>query len=243
MASGIVDKLLIYDQALAAVDALRADVGRSRRRRSCGCSGRRSSRPALGIAIILGVLTRFSAVVGFAVLTLALFALPDDPVIAHVGAVRALIAARHPRRRPMEPGSVGPGAARGADPRSGLIRAPLVEFALATEHEMARRWAWQEDRCQATASGPRSSGRRAPTTRSAARSSRSSPARSSPPRARVGETRTRTIGCAWRSTRPRPTRCRPRTSSARSRGRPAPAPMPSSTRRSPTRASARRTWR
>ena len=38
----------------------------------------------LGIAIILGVLTRFSAVVGFAVLTLALFALPDDPVIAHV---------------------------------------------------------------------------------------------------------------------------------------------------------------
>jgi uncharacterized membrane protein YphA (DoxX/SURF4 family) len=40
---------------------------------------------ALGLAIIAGVLTRFSAAVGFAVLTLALFALPDDPVIAHVG--------------------------------------------------------------------------------------------------------------------------------------------------------------
>ena len=40
---------------------------------------------ALGLAIIVGVLTRFSATIGFAVLTLALFALPDDPVIAHVG--------------------------------------------------------------------------------------------------------------------------------------------------------------
>jgi uncharacterized membrane protein YphA (DoxX/SURF4 family) len=40
---------------------------------------------ALGLAIIFGVLTRASAVVGFAVLTLAMFALPDDPVIAHVG--------------------------------------------------------------------------------------------------------------------------------------------------------------
>ncbi|MEA2652504.1 MAG: hypothetical protein QOI85_2225, partial [Chloroflexota bacterium] len=39
---------------------------------------------ALGVAILLGVLTRFSAAAGFAVLTLALFALPDDPVIAHV---------------------------------------------------------------------------------------------------------------------------------------------------------------
>ena len=39
---------------------------------------------SLGVAILLGVLTRFSAAVGFAVLTLALFALPDDPVIAHV---------------------------------------------------------------------------------------------------------------------------------------------------------------
>ena len=31
------------------------------------------------------VALRFSAAIGFAVLTLALFALPDDPVIAHVG--------------------------------------------------------------------------------------------------------------------------------------------------------------
>jgi uncharacterized membrane protein YphA (DoxX/SURF4 family) len=39
---------------------------------------------SLGIAILLGIMTRFSAIVGFAVLTLALFALPDDPVTAHV---------------------------------------------------------------------------------------------------------------------------------------------------------------
>lgn len=40
---------------------------------------------ALGVAILLGVLTRFCAVLSFAVLALAVFALPDDPVIAHVG--------------------------------------------------------------------------------------------------------------------------------------------------------------
>jgi uncharacterized membrane protein YphA (DoxX/SURF4 family) len=40
---------------------------------------------ALGIAILAGVLTRASAIIGFLVLTLAMFALPDDPVIAHVG--------------------------------------------------------------------------------------------------------------------------------------------------------------
>jgi uncharacterized membrane protein YphA (DoxX/SURF4 family) len=39
----------------------------------------------LGIVILAGVLTRASAIVAFAVLTLALFGLPDDPVIAHVG--------------------------------------------------------------------------------------------------------------------------------------------------------------
>ena len=83
-ASGIVDKLLIYDQALAAVDRyeLTSLVPVAA---ELWVLGAIIIETALGVAIILGVLTRFSAVVGFAVLTLALFALPDDPVIAHVG--------------------------------------------------------------------------------------------------------------------------------------------------------------
>lgn len=83
-ASGIVDKLLIYDQALAAVERyeLTSVVPVTP---ELWVLGAIFIETALGIAIILGVLTRFSAVVGFAVLTLALFALPDDPVIAHVG--------------------------------------------------------------------------------------------------------------------------------------------------------------
>ena len=83
-ASGIVDKLLIHDQALAAVDRyqLTAVVPVSP---ELWVLGAILIETALGVAIILGILTRFSAVVGFAVLTLALFALPDDPVIAHVG--------------------------------------------------------------------------------------------------------------------------------------------------------------
>lgn len=83
-ASGIIDKLLIHEQALAAVDkyALTSVVPVSA---ELWVLGAILIETALGIAIILGFLTRFSAVVGFAVLTLALFALPDDPVIAHVG--------------------------------------------------------------------------------------------------------------------------------------------------------------
>jgi len=83
-ASGIVDKLLIYDQALAAVDRyqLTSVVPVAP---ELWVLGAILIETALGVAIILGMLTRFSAVVGFAVLTLALFALPDDPVIAHVG--------------------------------------------------------------------------------------------------------------------------------------------------------------
>ena len=83
-ASGIVDKLLIYDQALAAVDRyqLTSIVPVAP---EFWVLGAILIETALGVAIILGVLTRFSAIVGFAVLTLALFALPDDPVIAHVG--------------------------------------------------------------------------------------------------------------------------------------------------------------
>ena len=84
VASGIVDKLLIHEQALAAVERYRltdlVPVAPE-----LWVVGAVLIETALGIAILLGVLTRFSAVLGFAVLTLALFALPDDPVIAHVG--------------------------------------------------------------------------------------------------------------------------------------------------------------
>lgn len=83
VASGIVDKLIIYDQALAVVDRyhLTSVVPVTPEMWVVGAS---VIETTLGVAILLGVLTRFSAVVGFAVLTLALFALPDDPVIAHV---------------------------------------------------------------------------------------------------------------------------------------------------------------
>ena len=83
-ASGIADKLLIHDQALAAVEQyqLTAVVPVTP---ELWVLGAILIETALGLAIIAGVLTRFSAAVGFAVLTLALFALPDDPVIAHVG--------------------------------------------------------------------------------------------------------------------------------------------------------------
>ncbi len=83
VASGVIDKLLIHDQALAAVEryGLTAVVPVAP---DLWVLGAFLIETALGLAIVLGVLTRFSAIVGFAVLTLALFALPDDPVIAHV---------------------------------------------------------------------------------------------------------------------------------------------------------------
>lgn len=83
-ASGIADKLLIYDQALAAVDRydLTAVVPVAP---ELWVLGAILIETVLGLAIIAGVLTRFSAVIGFGVLTLAIFAIPDDPVIAHVG--------------------------------------------------------------------------------------------------------------------------------------------------------------
>ena len=83
-ASGFVDKLLIHEQALAAVDkyGLTAVVPVSA---EMWVAAAFLVETALGLAIIFGVLTRFSAAVGFAVLTQALFALPDDPVISHVG--------------------------------------------------------------------------------------------------------------------------------------------------------------
>ena len=84
VASGIVDKLLIYEQDFAVVDRyhLTSIVAVSPELWVIGAS---LIETTLGMAILLGVLTRFSAVIGFAVLTLALLALPGDPVIAHVG--------------------------------------------------------------------------------------------------------------------------------------------------------------
>ena len=84
VASGIVDKLLIYEQDFAVVDRyqLTAIVPVSPELWVLGAS---LTETTLGLAILLGVLTRFSAAVGFGVLTLALLALPGDPVIAHVG--------------------------------------------------------------------------------------------------------------------------------------------------------------
>jgi uncharacterized membrane protein YphA (DoxX/SURF4 family) len=82
--SGIVDKLVIYPQALEAVakygltDVVPVPA-------ELWVVGAGLIETSLGLAILLGVMTRFSAIVGFAVLSLALFALPDDPVIAHVG--------------------------------------------------------------------------------------------------------------------------------------------------------------
>ena len=83
-ASGIVDKLLVYEQSLAAVDkyGLTSVVPVAPELWVVGAA---LVETALGIAILLGVMTRLSAIVGFGVLTLAMFALADDPVIAHVG--------------------------------------------------------------------------------------------------------------------------------------------------------------
>lgn len=83
VASGIVDKLGIYEQALEAVHkyGLTSVVPVSPEMWVVGASAIETS---LGLAVLLGIMTRFSAIIGFTVLTLALFGLPDDPVIAHV---------------------------------------------------------------------------------------------------------------------------------------------------------------
>lgn len=83
-ASGIVDKLLIYERALAAVDNYHL-TGIVPVAPELWVVGAFAVETALGLAILAGIFTRLAAMVGFAVLTLTLFALPDDPVIAHVG--------------------------------------------------------------------------------------------------------------------------------------------------------------
>ncbi len=97
---------------------------------------------ALGLAIILGVLTRFSAVVGFAVLTLAMFALPDDPMIAHVGlfGLSSMLVITGAGRWSLDRVVLAP---------VGTASPALVEFVLPAEH------AWPAREC-ARGGGPMS---------------------------------------------------------------------------------------
>jgi uncharacterized membrane protein YphA (DoxX/SURF4 family) len=84
LASGLVDKLLVPDRALATVDKydltrlIPVDPG-------LWVVGAAGVEMALGLAILAGLFTRPAAMLAFAVLTLTLFGLPDDPVVAHVG--------------------------------------------------------------------------------------------------------------------------------------------------------------
>lgn len=84
LASGVLDKLLVYERGLQTVrqysltSIVPVDPG-------LWVVGAGLIESALGLAILLGLATRASAIVGFAVLTLTLFGLPDDPVVAHVG--------------------------------------------------------------------------------------------------------------------------------------------------------------
>jgi uncharacterized membrane protein YphA (DoxX/SURF4 family) len=84
LASGVADKLLVYNQALDAVANYHL-TGLVPVSAGLWVVGAAVVESGLGIVILAGVLTRASAIVAFAVLTLALFGLPDDPVIAHVG--------------------------------------------------------------------------------------------------------------------------------------------------------------
>jgi uncharacterized membrane protein YphA (DoxX/SURF4 family) len=84
LASSVVDKLLVYRQGLATVERyqLASVVPVSPELWVVGAA---LVEGALGLAILLGIATRLSAIAAFSVLTLTLFALPDDPAIAHVG--------------------------------------------------------------------------------------------------------------------------------------------------------------
>jgi uncharacterized membrane protein YphA (DoxX/SURF4 family) len=84
LSSAVVDKFLSYQQGLATVDkySLTSVVPVSPELWVVGAG---FVEGALGIAVLVGLATRVSAVAAFAVLTLTVFALPDDPVIAHVG--------------------------------------------------------------------------------------------------------------------------------------------------------------
>jgi uncharacterized membrane protein YphA (DoxX/SURF4 family) len=84
VSSGLVDKLLVPNQALATVDKydltrlIPVDPG-------LWVVGAAAVETALGLAILTGLFTRPAAMLAFGVLTVTLFGLPDDPVVAHVG--------------------------------------------------------------------------------------------------------------------------------------------------------------
>ncbi len=84
LASAVVDKLLVYERGLATVERyhLTAIIPVSPELWVVGAA---LVEGALGFAILLGLATRVSATAAFAVLSVTLFALPDDPAIAHVG--------------------------------------------------------------------------------------------------------------------------------------------------------------
>jgi uncharacterized membrane protein YphA (DoxX/SURF4 family) len=84
LASGFIDKLFSYERALEVVQRYRL-TSVVPVTPELWVVGAALVESTLGVAVILGVLTRFTAIVAFAVLSLALFALPGDPVIAHVG--------------------------------------------------------------------------------------------------------------------------------------------------------------
>lgn len=84
LASGVVDKLLNYERGLLTVERynLTALVPVPAELWVVGAG---LVEALLGLAILLGLATRLTAMFTFAVLTLTLFGLPDDPAIAHVG--------------------------------------------------------------------------------------------------------------------------------------------------------------
>ena len=81
--TGLFDKLLQPAQALAVVErydltsVVPVDPG-------LWVVGAGTTELALGIALIVGLFTRGVAAIAFGTFTLTLFALPDDPVLAHV---------------------------------------------------------------------------------------------------------------------------------------------------------------
>lgn len=81
--TGLFDKLLQPAQALAVVDrydltsVVPVDPG-------LWVVGAGTTELALGVALIVGLFTRGVAAIAFGTFTLTLFALPDDPVLAHI---------------------------------------------------------------------------------------------------------------------------------------------------------------
>ena len=81
---GVGEKLLRPEPALATVDRydLTSVVPLAPERWVLGAG---LTEAALGLALLVGAFTRASALVAIGVFTLTLFALPDDPVLAHIG--------------------------------------------------------------------------------------------------------------------------------------------------------------